>query len=197
MARVKLIFVVLLFVPIFILFYQLFNNDLGPQPAEALNHHLGDMAFRYLALNLIWGSLVALQWWPGRWARFNILRRHLGVVTFIYALLHFTFYVIREGDSEVAFAQIGEKQYLIVGMFSLLILFVLAMTSNNWSQRLLRTKWKLLHRLAYLAILLVTYHYYLIEKKDWRVTLPFLVPLGFLFILRLARNVRQRFFTSR
>ena len=176
MRLYKWIFVSLLLVPLAILVWLLFHEGMGAQPSEKMNHELGRLTYRYLAVNLIWGGLLALDWVPRFLRRFTPLRRHLGVITFFYASLHMIFYLLKEGDIPLALEQIPTKLYLILGMTSLLILLVLAITSNNWGVRRLKNKWKPLHRLAYLAIVLATVHYFLIEKKDWRVTLPFLIP---------------------
>lgn len=154
-----------------------------------MNHGLGEITYRLLALNLIWGALLALGWVPMKLRRFTLLRRHMGVVTFFYALLHLTFYVLKEGDVTIAMEQMFEKTYLQIGLLALLILFALAITSADWAVRKLRTRWKQLHRLAYFAIALATVHFMLIEKKDWKVTLPFLIPLAILYVIRIYRSV--------
>lgn len=157
-----------------------------------MNHALGEVTYRMLAMNLIWGSLLALGWMPMKLRRFTFLRRHLGVVTFIYALLHIAFYVIKEGDFSVAINQMFEKTYLQIGLLAFLILLVLAFTSADWAVRSMRQNWKRLHRLAYVAIALGTVHFMLIEKKDWKVTLPFLIPVIVLYLIRLFRYARKR-----
>lgn len=189
MRPYKWIFVILLFAPVAWLVWLLFHNGLGAQPSEKINHQLGRWTYYYLAANLIWGRLLVLNWLPARLRRFTLLRRHLGVVTFVFAFLHMVFYLLKEGDISLAFEQIPTKLYLTLGMIALLILFTLALTSNNWGVRTLKKKWKPLHRLAYLAIGLATVHYFLIEKKDWRVTLPWLITwLALLLIARLKAS---------
>jgi len=196
MRLYKWIFVTLLLLPMAYLVWLLFNNGLGAQPSEKMNHELGRMTYWYLASNLIWGGLLAVDWVPQFLRRFTPLRRHLGVVTFVYALSHMTFYLLKEGDIPLAFQQIPAKLYLTLGMTSLFILFLLALTSNNWGVRLLRKKWKPLHRLAYLAIALATVHYFLIEKKDWRVTIPWLTVWLALMLVRGLKALSKRRATS-
>jgi sulfoxide reductase heme-binding subunit YedZ len=190
MRLYKWIFVFLLLAPMGWLAWQLFHNGLGAQPSEKINHELGRWTYYYLASNLIWGRLLALNWLPQLLRRFTLLRRHLGVVTFFFALLHMVFYLLKEGDIQLAFEQIPTKLYLALGMTSLLILLVLALTSNNWGVRLLKRRWKPLHRLAYLAITLATVHYFLIEKKDWRVTIPWLAAW---LLLALIGRIKASF----
>lgn len=187
-AKIKMLFVSLLLAPLFLLLIELFTGKLGAQPSEEMNHELGEVTYRLLAVNLIWGSLIALNWVPAWARRLTFLRRHLGVVTFAYAALHVVFYVLKEGDPQLAIEQVAEKTYLILGFAAWLILLALALTSANWAVRLMGKNWKRLHRLAYLAILLATVHFALIEKKDWTVTLPMLVPLALLYTWRIARR---------
>ena len=188
----KFVFVTLLLLPLAVLAWELVHGELGAQPFEKMNHELGEVTYRLLALNLIWGSLLALNWFPQRLRRYTILRRHLGVVTFVYALLHVGFYVVKEGDPALALRQMFEKLYLIVGLLTLSILFLLALTSNGASVRRLKKNWKRLHRLAYVAIALGTFHFYLIEKKDWRVTLPLLIPVLLLYLARAGAGIMRR-----
>lgn len=191
MPLYKWIFVPLLFLPAGFLAVAVFRGELGANPSEKINLVLGDWTYYYLASNLIWGSLLALGWIPQKLRRFTPLRRHLGVVTFVYALLHMVFYVLKEGDIPVALAQMVEKLYLILGLTGLAILFLLAVTSNNYSVRKLKGRWKQLHRLAYLVLPLATVHYFLIEKKDWRVTIPWLAVWLLLSGVRIFKSLKQ------
>ncbi len=191
MPLYKWIFVPLLFLPAGFLAVAVFRGELGANPSEKINLVLGDWTYYYLASNLIWGSLLALGWIPQKLRRFTPLRRHLGVVTFVYALLHMVFYVLKEGDIPVALAQMVEKLYLILGLTGLAILFLLAVTSNNYSVRKLKGRWKQLHRLAYLVLPLATVHYFLIEKKDWRVTIPWLAVWLLLSGVRIFKSLKH------
>lgn len=191
MRLYKWIFTLALFLPIGALVWRLLHNDQSANPSEKINLFLGDWTYYLLALNLIWGSLLALNWWPKSARRFTPLRRQLGVVTFIYALLHMTFYLLKEGDIPLALTQMVEKLYLIIGLTSLLILFLLAATSNNYSVKKLKKNWKPLHRLAYLALPLATIHYFLIEKKDWRVTIPWLAVWLTLSGIRIFKALKK------
>ncbi len=192
MRLYKWIFVLVLFIPAGVLVGQLFQGELGANPSEKINLVLGDWTYYFLASNLIWGALLAVGWMPNRLRRFTLLRRHLGVVTFVYAFLHMTFYVLKEGDVPLALTQMVEKLYLILGLISLLILFALALTSNNYSVRKLGSRWKSLHRLAYVVLPLATVHYFLIEKKDWRVTIPWLIVWMALSGVRVFKLVKKR-----
>lgn len=191
MRAYKYIFVILLFTPAAWLVWDLFHGGLGANPSEKINLRLGDWTYHYLATNLIWGALLAINWMPQKLRRFTLLRRHLGVVTFIYALFHFVFYLLKEGDIPVALVQMVQKLYLILGLTGLSLLFILALTSNNYSVRRLRGNWKKVHRLAYVILPLATVHYFLIEKKDWRVTIPWLAVWIGLSCVRLLKAAKK------
>ena len=172
--------------------WRLVDGDLGAQPAEEMNHQLGLWALRLLTINLIWGSLLALGWVPMAARRLTYLRRHLGVVGFVYAFGHLAFYFVKEGDLELALTQMFTKVYLIIGLTSFTILLTLTITSADWAVRRLRKRWKTLHRLVYVAIGLSVIHFQLIEKKDWTDALPFLLPLAVLYVARVIKVIAGR-----
>ena len=186
----KVAFTLACLVPFGWVVYRLVTGDLGASPAEHANHKFGLIALRLLAANLIWGALIALDLMPKASRRYVYLRRHLGVVTFVYVLGHFAFYYLKEGDLAVATTQLFTKTYLIVGLVALSILLVLTVTSADWAVRRMRARWKTLHRAVYVALALSVLHFALIEKKDWTEALPYLAPLGLLYIIRLAKFAR-------
>jgi methionine sulfoxide reductase heme-binding subunit len=66
---------------------------------------------------------------------------------------------------------------------------LLASTSNNWAVRKLGgKKWKLLHRLAYLAAVLLIYHQSIAGKGHWYVARWLLFLLIVLEGARLAKK---------
>jgi methionine sulfoxide reductase heme-binding subunit len=197
--RTKWIFYFLLSLPLVWLAYNLYIDNLGAQPAETLNKRLGKYTLYLLLANLYWGCMSALIPSPASFRKLlmklNPLRRPLGVATFFYALLHFVSYFLREGDFTVAFKQIVEKKYLIFGYMALLLLLLLAITSNNFSVRKLKAKkWKVLHRFVFVAFFLVTVHVLLIEKRSWlanKYTLfPMLAVLSYRFCHWVLLEIR-------
>lgn len=161
--------------------YLIFSGALGADPAKTLNHHTGEMALYFLLLNLIVGALIGFSFRFPPLLRFLLLhRRFLGVVTFVYLIFHVLLYFTMESFEEQAFTQIATKLYLTLGAAAWAVLLVLTLTSNNFSVRTLGGKrWKLLHRLVYLASFLITGHVLLIEKAD-------LVKYGALFAVLWA-----------
>ena len=83
--------------------------------------------------------------------------------------------------------------FIWFGAGGLTILVILAMTSNQWSVRLLGgKKWKLLHRLAYVAAGLLIYHQAIAGKGHWPTARWLLLPLAALQLARLAKMLSQK-----
>lgn len=192
---IKLLCYILLAVPAVDLIYKLLTNQLGAQPADHLNKSLGEITIYLLLGNLYWGAYLALIKRPPRWLiKLHPLRRPLGVACFIYAVLHFSFFFIKEGDLALAGNELLSKTYLKFGLGALLILAALAMTSNNLSVRKLKMKrWKNLHRFVYLGFVLATIHILLIEKKPWWVYGPYLFPFAGFLMWRGLRSLPNPF----
>jgi len=64
--------------------------------------------------------------------------------------------------------QEGFVSYLAVGLVALIITTPLLFTSNNYAMRLLKKRWKLLHRTTYLMAIFVVLHIVLIEWSRGR-----------------------------
>lgn len=148
--------------------YEIFTGQYGADPAKTYNHATGELALYYLLGNLFLGTLVGFGLRFPAWLRFLLLgRRFLGVVTFLYLAAHVFLYLAMEGFEAQAFTQLVTKLYLILGAVAWLILFFMAVTSNDFSVRRLGfRRWKALHRFVHLAAALVTVHVLLIEKGD-------------------------------
>ncbi|MBI5772092.1 MAG: ferric reductase-like transmembrane domain-containing protein [Verrucomicrobia bacterium] len=159
-------------------------------PLKYVLHHLGFTACVLLATVLAFTPLRVL--WP-KWGVALALNRHrrlVGVASFAYAALHFTAHLVYEGGTDASFLleilrNSVKKPFQLVGMITLAILLVLAITSLNAAIKWLGAKaWKNLHRLAYLAAALAAYHQAIARK-----TFPLQVVwiFGPLVLLELAR----------
>jgi sulfoxide reductase heme-binding subunit YedZ len=111
-----------------------------------------------------------------RWARGKRLadwnfvifqRRMLGLNSFYYAGLHFFVYFNFEIDFsfEEWYSEISERYFVLVGSVALLLLVVLAATSLDNIQRLLKKKWKTVHKLIYPTAVLLIMHIVMVEKN--------------------------------
>ncbi len=119
------------------------------------------------------------------------LRKPLGLYAFMYGALHFTIFIVDNGlvenslDLMSIYEATFEKRFALVGFATFIILSALAITSNQWSMRQLRKNWKRLHRLVYLAGILVIIHFVWLVKSD--ISEPLLY--GALLILLLGIRI--------
>ena len=104
------------------------------------------------------------------------VRQAMGIATATWSLLHFAIFIWAEGILET-FTQTN----YIAGLIAVLILIPLLITTNRKSMRFLKSKWKKLQSLAYLAILLSLVHVALLEKT-WAI---YAIIVGIGFILRI------------
>jgi sulfoxide reductase heme-binding subunit YedZ len=160
------------------------TDQLGANPVELLLHVSGEIAIWMLGAVL---SLSPLRVLFPRSVLVNALNRHrryIGVSACIYGLIHFTCHVLYQGDWD-DLLQSFSKPFTWFGLIGLSILVVLAATSNNWTVRRLGGKrWKLLHRLAYLAAVVLIYHQTIAGKGHWYISRWL---LAWLLILQSAR----------
>ena len=127
-----------------------------PDPGKTLVHGLGLWALRFLLLTLAITPLnrfTPIQWIP--------LRRSLGLCALTYALLHvFSYIFFYLGfDLSLLTRELTKRPYIVVGSISFIVLALLGVTSTNSWQRRLGRRWKLLHKLVYVATVLVLVHF--------------------------------------
>lgn len=118
-------------------------------PYGFLIHVTGEWAIRLLVLSLLCTPICILF----GWRQILTIKKSTGLWAFTYAGLHLLFFALDEGW----LATFSEFNF-IVGTLSLVIMLLLAMTSNEWSMRWLQQNWKLLHRAAYAAGVLAVLH---------------------------------------
>lgn len=165
------------------------QGRLGPDPAKALVDATGLWALRFLLLSL---CMTPLRQWTGRswWLRY---RRFIGLFALFYAVLHVLAYVFllfgaqwRELGGEIL-----RRPYVMVGALAFLILLVMGATSTRGWQRRLARRWGQLHRLVYLALMLVLLHYFWVQKLGWQVVWPYVAAAVLLLGVRLWWKMRQ------
>ncbi|MDJ0909997.1 MAG: ferric reductase-like transmembrane domain-containing protein [Woeseiaceae bacterium] len=133
-------------------------------------------------LRLVFGAAEWMRW-IGRH------RRDLGVASFAYATAHAVAYVVYKAD----FAMIVDEALsagMLTGWIALLLFLPLALTSNDYSVRRLKKRWKTLHRLVYVAALLTLAHWVLtaFDPTTGYFALAILVVL---LLMRVVRPVRR------
>ncbi len=95
------------------------------------------------------------------WVKWLLLhRRAIGVASFIYALLHVIAYLVYKGTLQ-SVVQEGLTPGLLTGWVAFVIFLLLAVTSNDYSLRLLLRRWKTLHKAIYMGAALTLAHWIL------------------------------------
>jgi methionine sulfoxide reductase heme-binding subunit len=166
------------------------EGDLGVNPVETLLHRTGKTAVTIL--------LVALAVTPIRrltgWNRVQLVRRMVGVWSFVYALCHFATYVVFDklGDLQAITEDVFKRKFIFSGMAAFVILLVLAATSTGGMIRRLGKRWLTLHRLVYVAGLAAIIHFVWGQKADIRQPLGYAFALVVLLGYRVVLATRQR-----
>lgn len=164
------------------------TGNLTVNPIQAATQRSGRNAVSLLLASLACTPLNTLFGWRGALGA----RRALGLYAFLFALLHFTLFAgVDFGfDLGLLTRELVERRYIWVGSAALLILAALAVTSfKSWMKRLGKN-WKRLHRLVYLAGVLVIVHVAWVKKGDLLklqgdIWLPLLFGSVLLFLLFL------------
>ena len=185
----KLVVLAILFgVGIYLLIVPGLTNQLGANPIERLLHVSGEIAIWTLGAVLSLTPLRVLFPRSGIVNALNRHRRYIGVSACIYGLIHFSCHVLYQGDWD-DLLQSFTKPFTWFGLAGLSILVLLGLTSNNWAVRKLGgRRWKLLHRLAYVAAIVLIYHQSIAGKGHWYVARWLLFLLVALEGARLAKK---------
>lgn len=141
------------------------TGNLTVNPIQAAEQRTGDTALVLLIYSLACSPFFTVYRWPPALK----FRRPLGLYAFFYALLHFSIFLglDYEFDFTLILADINQKAYIFVGLAAFIILVALAATSFDVSKRLMRKAWTRLHRLVYLAGILVVLHFAWVSKGDF------------------------------
>lgn len=174
--------------PCSLLVERLFKDELGANPIQALHFSLGDWALRFLCIGLAITPikrLFHLNW-------LTRFRRMIGLFAFFYAALHFLVYIVLDLSlSWDAFVdEVPKSPYVLLGLFTFLLLIPLALTSTHAMQRRLGKSWVTLHRLVYLASISAVIHYFWLVKSDDEQPIIYAGVLFLLLGYRLFRRVR-------
>lgn len=109
----------------------------------------GRYAIRLLTLSLAVSPLVHLF----GWRHLAPLRKCAGLWAYAFALLHVSFFF-----SDFFWRKAWAHDFTRLGLAALIILTLLALTSHQAAMKRLGHHWKRLHRLVYLAGILVSLH---------------------------------------
>jgi sulfoxide reductase heme-binding subunit YedZ len=157
------------------------NEGAEPEERSSLSfpiHSTGEWAIRWLIFSLTCTPLYILL----GWRKVLTVKKALGLYAFAYGVLHLLFFAADRG-----WLAVFDEFNFILGLISLLIMVLLALTSNQWSMNFMGKNWKLLHRAAYAAGLLAVLHVVFLGEGSW---LPYAILLIGGFMLRIP-YIRQ------
>ena len=178
-------------VPATLLAWDAWHHKLGANPVNFAILTTGMSALVFLMLTMLVTPLrkiSGLNW-------IISFRRTLGLYAFFYACAHFLIFFSLDRSFSISstLSEMVKRKYLIVGSTALLVMVPLAVTSTNaMIKRLGGKRWRVLHRLAYVAAIAGVIHYYMQVKADVRQPLAFATVLAILLGYRLVIHLRQR-----
>ena len=167
-----------------------FNDNLGANPVEFVEHSTGTWALVILLITL---SMTPIRLLTGQVWQIQ-LRRVLGLFMFFYACLHIATYVWLDFAFiwEDIFKDIAKHPRILVGFAAFLLAIPLAVTSNSYMIKRLKTSWKKLHQAVYLIGIFAVVHFLLLVKKDLTEPLYYAVALAFLLGIRVYFKYRAK-----
>jgi len=171
--------------------FALSGASLGANPVEELLHQLGLWALRFLLITLAVTPFRELLGKPWPLA----FRRMLGLFAFFYVLLHFLTWLILDQELHWSgiLTDIGKRPYITIGFIAFVLLMPLAITSTNGMiRRLGAARWRKLHRLVYVIVLLGVWHFYWQVKSDVREPLIYLAMAAALLGWRVWKAQQRK-----
>jgi sulfoxide reductase heme-binding subunit YedZ len=194
MQLLKPILFLICLIPLARLIWLGADNGLGANPIEFITRSTGTWALVFLCITL---AMTPLRLITGLvvWIK---LRRMLGLFCFFYACIHFSiwFWLDQNLDLQSMWSDVVKRPFITMGFLTLVLLTPLALTSNQWSVRLLGRRWTLLHKLVYLIACTAIAHYWWHKagKNDLDTVSIYGAVILLLLICRipLIRNILQR-----
>ena len=150
-------------IPLGVLLWEYFTNNLGVDPVREILFHTGTTALVLLVLSLAVTPVTIIFGWK----QVIPLRRPLGLYAFFYVCLHLLTFLGLDYAFDLAFIIDGiiEQPFVLVGTAAFLLLIPLAVTSTKGWQRRLGRRWKTLHKLRYVIIMLALVHFFWLIKN--------------------------------
>ena len=170
-----------LLLPFAFLVLGIFQQNLGPNPAEYLIRSTGELALRMLCITLLITPL-RVQFTLPELAK---LRRGLGLLTFFYAFMHALCYSLLDMEwvLEDIVKDIVKRPFILVGALSFVLLSLLAATSWHRAVKALGAhRWRRLHQAVYVIAGLAMLHFFWMRsgKKNYEDVMVYAAILGLL-----------------
>jgi sulfoxide reductase heme-binding subunit YedZ len=168
-------------VPFLRLFIFAYLDQLGANPLEAITRNTGDWTLYLLCITL---SITPLRRLSG-WSWLIALRRMMGLFTFFYASMHFLAFLWFDHffDVQAMLLDVVKRPFIAMGFATFLLLLPLAITSTNSMMRKLGKRWKTLHQLIYLIIIMGLLHFWWMRAGKQNFAQPLLITVIALVLL--------------
>ena len=190
----KLLIFLLALLPLDRLIWLGFTDSLSANPIEFITRSTGTWALVFLCLTLAMTPLRLLTN-SVTWIRY---RRMLGLFSFFYASMHFVIWLWLDQNFDLVemLKDVLKRPFITMGFLTLVLLTPLALTSNQWSVRLLGRRWTLLHKLIYVIACTALLHYWWHKagKNDLDTVSIYGAVILLLLICRIPfiKNILQR-----
>jgi sulfoxide reductase heme-binding subunit YedZ len=153
----------ILILPTFLILSYWWQDNLGPEPLNAVMHETGRWSLRFLIASLAITPAGRILAWP----RLYQIRRMVGLGALAWVLLHLVLFLADQNwIVTTAILEIVKRFYLTIGFVAILGLCVLGWTSTDGWMRQLGRRWKRLHRLIFLITILGMLHAFIQAKSD-------------------------------
>ncbi len=175
--------------PLGLMLWDVDHKRVGANPLEFVTRTTGMLTLVFLILTL---AVTPVR----HMTRLNWLvkfRRMLGLFAFFYGFLHLGTYLAfdRYFDFKSVPADVAQRPFIALGMLGFFLMVPLAITSTDkMVNRLGGARWKMLHKLVYVAAIAGVLHFWLLVKSDIRWPLTF----GFVLLLLLAHRLLVKFY---
>jgi methionine sulfoxide reductase heme-binding subunit len=184
MRFTKLVVFVNALVPLVLLLWDVYHQNVGANPQEFAIRTTGMLTLVFLTLTIAITPVRKI------FAANSLikLRRMVGLFAFFYGALHLTtyFWFDRLFNLRSVIEDIARRPFILVGMATFVLMVPLAITSTNkMVKRLGGKNWGRLHRVVYVAAVSGVVHFWMLVKSDTRLPLTF----GFIIGLLLAHRV--------
>lgn len=171
------------FIPLGLVLINYLRNDLTANPIQAATLRTGRTAINLLILSLACTPIRNILGLTS----FIKIRKTLGLFAFLYAALHFLIFIGLDFEFNLSWIidEIRFKPFIQIGLSALVLLIPLVITSFNKMQGIMGKWWKILHRIVYLAAILVIIHYLMATKGDILRPIIYAAITFILLILRI------------
>lgn len=151
-------------IPLVVLIIEYLTSNLSANPIQTAEQRTGKTALFLLVIML---AVTPFQIFY-KTRLLSGMKKRLGLYSFLYASIHLCIFIFLDYGLNWTsiFKQLTQKTFIIYGFIAFTILLALAITSFRWWKVKLGKNWKRLHRLVYLASILILLHYAFGQKGD-------------------------------